>query len=190
MDNELRIINYLGKHRVETYTLHQLSKLVSIPYATFYRTIPRLDALITIAKVGKAKTIRINADNPLVRSYLAVSSGQEAREFLKNKQIIQKIASEITGNDIVVLFGSYAKSEETEKSDIDIVVINKKGEKSISFSKYEVLYKRKVNPIFMTIKEFHMMLKEKDENVGKQVLKNHIVLNNPQGFWEVVLGGI
>ena len=34
------------------------------------------------------------------------------------------------------------------------------------------------------------MLKEKEENVGKQVLKNHIILNNPEHFWEMVLNGI
>jgi hypothetical protein len=31
------------------------------------------------------------------------------------------------------------------------------------------------------------MLEEKTENVGKQALNNHIILNNPKNFWECVL---
>ena len=89
--------------------------------------------------------------------------------------------------DTVLLFGSYAKGTQREASDIDLMVINKKGEKSVSFSKYEILFKKKINPMFITASEFRKMLKEPDETVGKQALKDHIILNNPEGFWESVL---
>jgi hypothetical protein len=29
------------------------------------------------------------------------------------------------------------------------------------------------------------MIRDKEENVGKQVLKGHIILNNPEKFWEL-----
>ncbi len=61
------------------------------------------------------------------------------------------------------------------------------GKKPISFSKYEIIFKKKINPIFITEAEFKKMLRDKDENVGKEALKNHIILNNPQKFWEMVL---
>ena len=34
------------------------------------------------------------------------------------------------------------------------------------------------------------MLKAKEENVGKQALKYHVVLNNPEEFWGCVLNAI
>jgi len=68
--------------------------------------------------------------------------------------------------------------------------INKEGNKSISFSKYELLFKKRINPIFVTKKEFELMLKDKEENIGKQVLKNHIILINPEEFWGCVLHAI
>jgi hypothetical protein len=34
------------------------------------------------------------------------------------------------------------------------------------------------------------MLKDKEENVGKQALYSHIILNNPEAFWECVFNGI
>ena len=67
------------------------------------------------------------------------------------------------------------------------LIINKDGKKTISFSKYEILFKKKINPIFITKPEFTQMLREKEENVGKQVLKKHIILYNPESFWGCVL---
>ena len=189
MDNKLKIINYLGKNIGKPFTMHQLSSLIHIPYATFHRTISGMPDLIIKQKAGKATLIELN-NTPIIKSYLAVSSEEEKKEFLKKSPLISKISSEIESNDIVILFGSYAKKTENEKSDIDLMVINKDGRKSLSFSKYETLFKKKINPIFITEREFRQMLKEKEEIVGKQALSNHIILNNPEKFWELVLNGI
>ena len=188
MDNKLKMINYLGKNK-KKFTMHELSSLIHIPYATFHRTISKMPGLIVKQKAGKATLIELNS-TPIIKSYLAVSSEEEKKEFLKKSPLISKISSEIESNDIVILFGSYAKRTENKKSDIDLMVINKNGNKSLSFSKYEILFKKKINPIFITEREFKQMLKEKEENVGKQALSNHIILNNPEKFWELTLNGI
>ncbi len=189
MDNNLKITNYLGKHLKEAFTMHALSSQVSIPYATFYRTIQEMKDLINTQTIGKSKIISLNRENPIINSYLSISSEEEKKEFLKTHPIISKITSELSTKDIIILFGSYAKGTETSNSDIDILIINKKGNKSISFSKYEALFKKKINPVFITKSEFIKMLKEKEENLGKQVLKNHIILNNPEEFWRNIIHG-
>ena len=190
MDNNLRIINYLGKHIGKSFTMHELSKLISIPYASFYRAIQHMYDILDIEAVGKSKTISLNIINPIVKSYLAISSDEERKEYTKEHLIIRKIAAELNTNDIVILFGSYAKGSETERSDIDVLVINKDGKKSLSFSRYEVLFKKKINPIFITSSEFKKMLQDKEENIGKQALKSHVILNNPERFWGLVLDGV
>ena len=53
-----------------------------------------------------------------------------------------------------------------------------------------VYIQEKINPIFITKKEFKSMLKDKEENIAKQTLKNHIILNNAEGFWRCVLNAI
>ena len=190
MDNRLKIINYLGKHLKKRFTMHELSKLLKIPYASFHRTIQQLNNLITIEMVGKAKTISLNAQNSIVKAHLIISSDEEKKEFLEKHPIMKKISKDLETKDIVILFGSYAKGKETEKSDIDLLIINKEGNKSISFSKHELLYQKKINPIFLTKKEFKNMLKDTEENVGKQALQNHIILTNPEEFWGDVLDAI
>jgi predicted nucleotidyltransferase len=190
MDNKLKIISCLGKNYPKEYTMNELSKALKVPYATFYRTIQEMNGLLNVKNIGKSKVLGLNLSHPTLRSYLAVAANDEKDEFLKKQPIIKKIISELNTDEIVVLFGSYAKAIQTDKSDIDLLIINKKGEKSLSFSKYELLFKKKINPLFVTNAEFIKMLKEKEENLGKQVLKGHIVLNNPESFWKLVLNGI
>ncbi len=185
MDNKLKILNYLGKHR-KPFTMLELSKAVKVPYATFYRTINQIKDLLTIERVGKAKTLTLNK-SPILKSYLAISSEEEKKEYLKKQPLLSKIVSELNTQDPILLFGSYAKGTQKEASDIDLLILNRKGKKSVSFSKYETLFKKRINPIFVTHKEMKKMLQEKEENVGKQALKDHVILNNPEGFWEVLL---
>jgi len=189
MDNKLKIINYLGKHIGSSFTMHELSKAIKIPYATFHRTIHEMKDLVKMQVIGQSKVVSINANNPAIKSYLTVSSDEEKKDFLKKQSLIKKLVSELRTNDTIVLFGSYAKRNESESSDIDLLIINKKGDKNLSFSKYETIFKKKINPLFITKSEFTQMLKDKDENVGKQALKDHIILNNPEKFWESVLNG-
>lgn len=184
----MKIINWLGKHRGKQITMYALSKAVKIPYATFHRAINQMKGIVVLDAIGKAKAVSLSTSNPVIKSYLAVSSEEEKNDFLEKQPIIRKIASELDTKDIVLLFGSYAKGREKESSDIDILVVNTKGERSISFSKYEVMFKKKINAIFVAKQELRQMLREKVENVGKQALESHILLNNPEGFWECVYG--
>ena len=190
MDNKLKIINYLGKNISKRFTMHELSKLLKIPYASFHRVVQEMKDLLIVEPTGKAKTLQLNLESKVIMSYLSISSEEEKKEYLKKEHIIRMMEKDIETEDIVLLFGSYAKKEYTERSDIDIIIINKDGKKSISFSQFEMLFKKEVNPVFFTKKEFRMMLCEKEENVGKQALKNHIVLKNPEKFWVVVLNAI
>jgi len=189
MDNKLRIINYLGKNAEKGFTMHELSKLTKIPYATFHRTMKTLSDLVLQTKAGKATIVQINKQNPLTKNYLIISSKEEKDEYLKKQSLLKKMAEELPSGDYtLVLFGSYAKGTQTTKSDIDLLVINKKGEREPDFSRYETLFKIRINPIYFTREEFAAMLKESDENVGKQALKNHIILYNPEKFWNLAYG--
>jgi len=190
MDNKHKIINHLGKHPHKMYTMHRLSRELNIPYASFYRTINLIKDLLIIQEVGKSKIILLDRQNRVVKSHLVVSSDEERKEYLKKYPLVNKIYHELEKESIVILFGSYAKQTQTGKSDIDLLIINKDGKKSISFSKYELLFKVKINSVFITKKEFKLMLKDKEENVGKQALYDHIILNDPEGFWECVFNGI
>ncbi len=187
MDNKNKIVAYLGKKLEKRFTMHELSGILSIPYASFYRTVLKMKDLLVIESIGRAKVLSLNLENPVILGHLMIASDEERKEFLARERMISVIAREIKGKDIVALFGSYAKGNYSSRSDIDLLIISRKGRKTISFSKFEILFKKKINPIFVTKQEFKKMLKADEENLGKQVLKGHILLNNIEGFWESVL---
>lgn len=188
MINFLKIINYLGKNIPQGFTMHELSKLTKLPYASFYRYVHHLaeQKVLFLESIGKAKVVKLNLDHPVQNGHLTNASFEEMCEYISKNPIIKKIVNELKTKEIVLLFGSYAKGKQTQKSDIDLLIINETGEKSLDFSKYEVLYKIDINPIFIKESEFQEMLIDYEENVGKQALKNHIILNNPDKFWRLV----
>jgi len=190
MDNKLKLLNFLAKHVDEAFTMHALAKRLDIPYATFYRSVSRMEELLVMQRVGRAKTLSINLAHPVITSYLAISSEEERKAFVTQQPHIRIINNELKTEDIVLLFGSYARREETEQSDIDIMVINRRGNRTVSFAKHELIFRKEINSFFFKESEFKAMLRDKDENVGKQALREHIVLSNPSRFWDVVCSTI
>jgi hypothetical protein len=190
MDNSLRILNHLVKNHSTAPTMHALSKTLKMPYATFYRTLKARSELFHIETVGKAKTVRLNLDQEIIESHLALASWEERGEFLAHQPIIRKITEDLPKDAIVLLFGSYASNKETKHSDIDLLIINEHGKNNVSFGKHELLYKKTINPITVSRKEFGQMLQDSGENIATQALKNHIVLQHPQRFWELTLSAL
>jgi hypothetical protein len=100
MDNENKIINYLGKNLRKRYTMHELSKILKIPYASFYRTVQRMQDLLVIEVVGKAKTIRLDLDNSVIKAHLIIASDEERKEFVEHVKV-----KEFGKEDVVILIG-------------------------------------------------------------------------------------
>jgi predicted nucleotidyltransferase len=186
MDNKEKILLYLAKKK-DVFTLLELSKQVSIPYTSLHRTVKEMEDLVEINEKGKSKLITIKW-NSITRAYLTIASFKEKKEFVKKNKIFKKIEDKAEG--IVLIFGSYAKNLQRKKSDIDIIIINKNGERSLRFTDLELLFDIKINPIFLSNKEFLLMLKDKEENVGKQALKDHILLSGFFEFWNLLKNGI
>lgn len=79
-------------------------------------------------------------------------------DFLKDK---------LSAPDAIVLFGSAARGEDIERSDLDILVVS--GEKGIDLKKFEEEINREINLLFMSEKE----LKEDKElanNIANGIL--------------------
>lgn len=180
MDNKYNVVLFLAKKN-ESYTLLELSKQVKIPYTTLLRVVDELSDVTTLTTKGKSKLIQIKW-NDITTALLVVASFEEKKEFLKKHPIIKKITEQT--HETTLVFGSYAKGTQTKNSDIDLMIINTKGDKNVNFHNLELLYDLKINPMFFTKKEFKQMLQDNEENVAKQALKDHILLNGFKEFWE------
>src|SRR3989339_574731 len=73
MDNKLKIVSYLAKNQDRLFTMHELSKLVDIPYASFYRTIFKMKDILEIKNLGKSKIVQLYTANRIIQAYLSIA---------------------------------------------------------------------------------------------------------------------
>ena len=70
--------------------MHELSKLTNIPYASFYRVVQGMGDILNVETVGKAKTLCLKTENPVLKAHLTVSSDEERKEFLEKHPTLRK----------------------------------------------------------------------------------------------------
>ncbi len=187
MDKLLKIIYTLGKNLSNEITIRQLSIDANVSYTTTYRLIKQKKALFSINQKGNIKLCSLNREDSIVKNYLILAERDQANDFLKKNKVFKILRSELPKGDYsLLLFGSRAEGTHREKSDADICIINKDGKKFINFSKFELIHKIEINTMSFTKKEFTLMLKEKEHNVGKEILKKHIILYGEEHFWNLV----
>mgnify|MGYP006302915405 CR=1 FL=1 len=89
---------------------------------------------------------------------------------------IQKYVKEgkIKTDRIIVLFGSYIKDEETKNSDIDIYI-------NSDSKKEKDLIQELSDRIELKSGKF-----DKNQPLEKEIIKNHVVLNNIEGFLNLI----
>ena len=149
MDNLLKLIQTLGKNLHNEITIRQLSKESGVPYTTAYRLIKQNKSLFNINKKGNIKLCSLNTMDTITKNYLILAERSQANRFRKKNPVFKALQSDLPKGDYaILLFGSRAEETHREKSDVDICIINKDGKRFIKFSKFEMLYKIEVNPIF------------------------------------------
>ena len=187
MDNLLKLIQTLGKNLNNQIPIRQLSKESKIPYTTTHRLIKNNEDIFIIDKKGNIKLVSLNLKDNITKNYLILSERKESESFSNKNSEFKVLKKELPKGDYsLVLFGSRAEGKQREQSDIDLCIINKDGKKTIKFSKFELLFKLEINPIYLKDNEFKQMLKEEEQNLAKEIIKKHVILYGEEYFWNLI----
>ena len=187
MDNLLKLVQTLGKNINNQIPIRQLSKESKTPYTTAHRLVKNNRNLFNIAEKGNIKLVSLNLKDSITKNYLILGERSESDYFLKKEPQFKVLKEELPKSSYsLILFGSRAEGKGREKSDIDLCIINKYGKKNINFSKFELLFKVEINPIYLSNKEFRYMLKEQEQNLAKEIIKKHIILYGEEYFWSLI----
>ena len=127
----------------------------------------------------------IDSSHPFVYPVFNFIHGLRYAYMMKNgffkdlKEII--LSSEA---DIAILFGSYARGEQRNGSDIDVFLADGKR---IDFKKLEIIHfgEQKVSPIYATSSELCDMLKEK-KKLTIDLIKEGIIIKGCGDFYNIV----
>ena len=186
-NNLIKVLKFFMDNSFLSFTILKVSKELEINYRIAYEEVKKLEkkGLIKIEKVGNSN---ICSFNPKFSPETLKVENIKKELLLDNKNInlITKRLEEVEYPFFIFLvFGSYASFSKSKNSDIDICLIcdNEKIMKKI-----EVLlrlFSFKIHLLTFTTSEFQSMLDSKKENVGKEILKNRIILKGEQAFYNL-----
>ncbi len=188
MKNWLKILSFFIENKEMKITINSLSKKLNLNYRIAFQETKALEkeGLVKIEKVGNSNICRFN--------YKLSKKVFEAEETRKNNLLKNKSLDVIYGEIeeikdpffIFLVFGSYASGKQTKHSDIDFCIISNNVEtKRKAVSIVDNVPVRTHILEFSTRKFLEMLATNKD-NVGKEILKNNIILKGIESFYEIV----
>ncbi|GEM_PF-199355 len=132
---KIRIIDFFLGNPLLDFTKKEVIEALGMSKQTFYKYFKDLEELGIVKvtrRIGKAKLYRINLKHPLIamlREYerkLSLQIVEKERD--KIKEILKEFKTEIKelyGKRLkkVILYGSWARGEATEDSDIDVLIV-------------------------------------------------------------------
>jgi len=149
------IIRFLMKKTGEEFSLREIAKALKVSPTAISKAIKPLKKLITIKPSAMNISLtQINRNNPYI---IQLKKIQNQKEILESNLI--NILKETFPGTTIILFGSYARGEDTINSDIDLAILGK--EKIINLQEQEEYLERKINiQFYKNLDEIHKHLKE------------------------------
>jgi len=186
--SQIEILNLFRKNIFLSKTIREISLILKKPYPKVHETIKELENqnILKLKKIGNSNICELFLSQEST-SFLSFLDQQESlskkipniRRILEFKEFL---------DDIILITGSYAKNKQTEKSDTDILIITKADvfKKQKLLENLTLIFKPVIHPIVVTYKNFIDMLLSKEENLGKEAFKNHLIFRNNERYYLLI----
>lgn len=180
----------LERKQIKQLTKEKSTNALSLAIKQFLE-----EEIINSTKVGKSYLYSLNLGNELTYHYMALANFQRIEKNVKKTiKIINEEVNKVTYFYGLVIFGSYAVQEYKKISDLDIAIIIENEEKRKQIEAVLNIAKQKslmpIDPHVIIKREFIEMLTNDEENLGKQIARKHLVLNNHEIFYKIIKEGI
>ncbi len=201
-DYKDKVLIYLSRSLGKKVTINKVKRDLRLAYGYLHSTIQHLnkEKIIKIDKVGNYNLVSLNFKNILAIAELARVSVKAFQEITSKNKKLKKLSILIENlgkyKDIlsIALFGSQARLEAREKSDIDLIIILKERKQEEIIAKikgeiraFETREFIKIQEFIVDFEMFKRMLESKEElNVGKEALRDSIILDGFENYWKMV----
>ena len=187
--NELKILELFRKELFLKASIKGLMKRIkSNSYQRVHEAVKMLvkKNVIISEKIGNTNLINLNFSREaiLLLSFLDEKEADKIPNYLKLFDI-----KEIS-DFLILVTGSYASGNFNKKSDLDLVVIIPDKEDVVSIQRFvenkTMLFVPSIHLYVFRKKDFIEMIKDKNENYGREIVKNKIILKNARIFYELL----
>lgn len=162
--------NMYGREFLKTTTLSQ--KGIALALLELEK-----EGILTSKQKGTLKLFGINKRNPRTKDILLLIEVEKKRVFLEKYKKIAEIFKE--DQRIVGIFGSYAKGNPKNSSDVDIFIIGKKEKED--YKKKGDILDLNISIKYFTEKEWNILLK-KQNSLAKEIIENHVLIFGLEKF--------
>jgi len=154
----------------QEYYLRELERILRTPVSMIRKELTRLeeDGLFLSRRMGNLTYYLLNQSYPLFDELKSI-----VFKTIGIQGLLREILGKMKGIEVALIYGSFAKREETGRSDIDLLIIGKIDEDRLlrEINKLEKVLKREINYSIFRKDEFNHKMKEKDPFIT-DLLKN------------------
>jgi len=184
-----RPYNELTYQDIKCYSNEKSNSVIQNAVAKFLS-----EEIVSKRLVGNIILYRLNLDNSSVFSYFDIL----IKERLPNlaKLCIERIKKELSDVEFVsiAIFGSYTENKQAAKSDLDVALfVNSQKDKrncELAMKSAELKCLLAIDAHVFIKDEMLQMLRDKEENLGKQIARKHLAIHNPAIFYSIIQEGI
>jgi len=173
-NNNLVVLALYSRNYKAEFYLRQISRLTKIPLKTCQNILSYLEKerVLKGKMEGKNKYFSLNFENIQTKSYLLKAEIYKMDFFVEKYPEFKIFLKSLNTNDLVIIFGSFAKFKADKDSDLDLFIISEK-EQELPFH----LLPYKIHQNRLKEDSFRKAMRE-NEPLIKEIEENHIILNN------------
>lgn len=174
---------------LDELTTREIEGEVKYSHGTVFESLKELvdDDYLEEKKVGKTNVYRpvLGEESLLIFNFYM----HERKEGFKERSpLLYKRLKEFSRRSearCVILFGSYAKGEETEKSDVDVLCVSDEDGAEKLASAFEKKYNIQIRPVVVRSDDFKN-IKEENETFYEDLRRYGIVIDGIEYFFKEV----
>ncbi len=167
--NDLEIVEIIRKKPAHIRLISE--KLNLIP-STVFRTLNNLEKekVVDFTREGKNKIYYLK-ETIEAETYLFMTEHYKYLKLMQDPYLRRKISQlkKIFSEELIILFGSYAKGESTKHSDVDIYIETNKKISDV--------------PENIQIKRGKL---DKNNDLTKEIVKDHVIIQGIERFYQVL----
>jgi len=181
-----KLLKYLIEHK-EPQSIMALSGANAVDYKNTHNFVNKFKHIVSKQKFGNANLIGLNVTpNQEIFSVEHKRTAQFLRDNKKLELVMEDVESIGYPFFVVLVFGSHVNKTKTAKSDIDLCIICDNDEKMRKLLSKLGLLPLKLEIHTFTSDDFEQMLKTKERNVGKEIVKNNIIFYGIENYYHLV----
>jgi len=187
-NGKLGVLRLLIENPEKDYSIRKIALERKINYRSAYEIVKKLEkeGVIDVKKYGNVSVVKFNNN---FNESVFIAENQRKEDFLKNKdfKVLYRRVREIKNPFFIcVVFGSYAKGTARKGSDLDLCVISNEKEVYEAISTILDITPFEIHYLRFSSEEFIKMLKTREFNVGREIVKNKVILKGIEEFYELI----